>query len=190
MQLIGDDCNQRISLSLKPERAGARLIVDIKMGEKKVSFSSKKLKKSMTHNVLFRTKKDGSKTKFILETDPNNHKSRTIRRFEISLQLKNIYGGVIPDVYKCNQQQRAFDGFLISPKLNSQQLKAKRVENVSSVFSGMTGNDEGLYLQNTKMNINLPNVETVTFRMQAHKRVGDPERHFTFLNMTSQNGKH
>ena len=39
------------------------------------------------------------------------------------------------------------------------------------------------------MNINLPNVETVTFRMQAHKRVGDPERHFTFLNMTSQNGK-
>ena len=88
-------CLVMIVLNASAFQSNRKEHVEIQSGEDLYNFASKRLKKSMNHKVVFRTRNDGDKTKFILDTS-NNNKSRTIRRFPVSLQLKNLFGGVIP----------------------------------------------------------------------------------------------
>ena len=169
MHLVGDDCSQRITLYV----AKGKLHVSIQVGlNKPIRFlASRKLNNDQVPVLLKYRTISASKTKLVISVEGKKY----TRRYNSNhSDVRHLVAGSLPTAsYRCSSDamelRNSFAGYVFQPALNRSPLRAKRVENVPTIFGGRT-NLGGIYLQGTDLELAMPGgVKTISFEMRAQQ---------------------
>ena len=139
MHLVGDNCDQRITLYV----AKGKLHVTIQLGlSKPIRFlASRRLNNDQVPVILKSRTLSNSKSKLIVSVEGKKYNRRYPSTSRSS--IRHIVAGALPtSSYRCSSDalelRNSFTGYIFQPALNRAPLKAKRVEDVPTIFGGRT----------------------------------------------------